>query len=71
MFSLFVVLFQFIKLRSIYCMDLTIHLMLFDVFVAVEGLKTVEIEKCKKDITDIKDQIWTAQKKFVDYNRMR
>lgn len=37
----------------------------------IEGLKAVEIEKCKKDISDIKDQIWTAQKKFVDYNRMR
>ena len=40
-------------------------------FISVEGLKAVEIEKCKKDISDIKDQIWTAQKKFVDYNRMR
>jgi high affinity cGMP-specific 3',5'-cyclic phosphodiesterase 9 len=37
----------------------------------VEGLKAVEIEKCKKDISEIKDQIWTAQKKFVDFNRMR
>ncbi|KAK3596452.1 hypothetical protein CHS0354_015924 [Potamilus streckersoni] len=36
----------------------------------VEGLKSVEIEKCKRDISDIKDQIWTAQKKFVDFNRM-
>lgn len=35
-----------------------------------EGLKAVEIEKCKKDISEIKDQIWTAQKKFVDFNRM-
>ncbi|KAJ8316198.1 hypothetical protein KUTeg_006212, partial [Tegillarca granosa] len=35
-----------------------------------EGLKAVEIEKCKRDISDIKDQIWTAQKKFVDFNRM-
>ena len=39
--------------------------------ISVEGLKAVEIEKCKKDISEIKDQIWTAQKKFVDYNRMR
>ena len=38
---------------------------------SVEGLKAVEIEKCKRDITDIKDQIWNAQKKFVDFNRMR
>ena len=37
----------------------------------VEGLKAVEIEKCKRDISDIKDQIWNAQKKFVDFNRMR
>ncbi|KAL4228897.1 High affinity cAMP-specific and IBMX-insensitive 3' [Mactra antiquata] len=36
----------------------------------IEGLKAVEIEKCKKDISEIKDQIWTAQKKFVDFNRM-
>ncbi|KAL5019659.1 hypothetical protein ScPMuIL_002551 [Solemya velum] len=35
-----------------------------------EGLKVVEIEKCKRDISDIKDQIWNAQKKFVDFNRM-
>lgn len=31
----------------------------------------VEIEKCKRDISDIKDQIWNAQKKFIDFNRMR
>lgn len=37
----------------------------------VEGLKAVEIEKCKRDISDIKDQIWNAQKKFVDFNRLR
>ncbi|XP_052254117.1 high affinity cGMP-specific 3',5'-cyclic phosphodiesterase 9A-like isoform X2 [Dreissena polymorpha] len=37
----------------------------------IEGLKAVEIEKCKRDISEIKDQIWTAQKKFVDFNRMR
>ncbi|XP_064618264.1 high affinity cGMP-specific 3',5'-cyclic phosphodiesterase 9A-like isoform X2 [Liolophura sinensis] len=35
-----------------------------------EGLKVVEIEKCKRDISDIKDQIWNAQKKFIDFNRM-
>ncbi|XP_052721265.1 high affinity cGMP-specific 3',5'-cyclic phosphodiesterase 9A-like isoform X9 [Crassostrea angulata] len=37
----------------------------------LEGLKAVEIEKCKRDISDIKDQIWNAQKKFVDFNRLR
>ncbi|XP_063439437.1 high affinity cGMP-specific 3',5'-cyclic phosphodiesterase 9A-like isoform X3 [Mytilus trossulus] len=37
----------------------------------IEGLKSVEIEKCKRDISEIKDQIWTAQKKFVDFNRIR
>ncbi|XP_052721264.1 high affinity cGMP-specific 3',5'-cyclic phosphodiesterase 9A-like isoform X8 [Crassostrea angulata] len=36
----------------------------------LEGLKAVEIEKCKRDISDIKDQIWNAQKKFVDFNRL-
>lgn len=38
---------------------------------AGEGLRAVEIEKCKKDISDIKDQIYEAQKRFVDYSRMR
>ncbi|KAK6168428.1 hypothetical protein SNE40_020964 [Patella caerulea] len=32
----------------------------------IEGLKVVEIEKCKRDISDIKDQIWNAQKKYTD-----
>ncbi|XP_048254571.1 high affinity cGMP-specific 3',5'-cyclic phosphodiesterase 9A-like isoform X4 [Haliotis rufescens] len=36
----------------------------------MEGLKAVEIEKCKRDISDIKDQIWNAQKKYVDLNKM-
>jgi hypothetical protein len=40
-------------------------------YLAVEGLKSVEIDKCKRDISEIKDQIWTAQKKFVDFNRIR
>ncbi|XP_046570960.1 high affinity cGMP-specific 3',5'-cyclic phosphodiesterase 9A-like isoform X4 [Haliotis rubra] len=31
----------------------------------VEGLKAVEIEKCKRDISDIKDQIWNAQKNYL------
>ncbi|ESP02206.1 hypothetical protein LOTGIDRAFT_157364 [Lottia gigantea] len=35
--------------------------------IEIEGLKVVEIEKCKKDISDIKDQMWTAQKKY-DHN---
>ena len=30
----------------------------------------VEIEKCKQDIMEIKDQIYNAQKKIIDYNRL-
>lgn len=58
--KVFVVSLRYISLIRQWCL-----------FVAVEGLKAVEIEKCKQDISEIKDQIWTAQKKFVDFNRMR
>ena len=37
----------------------------------VEGLKAIEIEKCKRDISDIKDQMYQAQKKIIDYSRLR
>ena len=42
-----------------------------NVRLTVEGLKVVEIEKCKKDIHDLKNQLYSAQKKIVDYNRLR
>jgi len=38
--------------------------------IIVEGLKAVEIDKCKKSIDSIKGQIYEAQKKFFDYNRL-
>lgn len=31
----------------------------------------MEIDKCKKSIDAIKDQIYEAQRKFIDYNRIR
>ncbi|XP_067928253.1 high affinity cGMP-specific 3',5'-cyclic phosphodiesterase 9A-like isoform X2 [Watersipora subatra] len=37
----------------------------------VEGLKAVDIDVCKKSIDTIKGQIYEAQKKFIDYNRLR
>ncbi len=37
----------------------------------VEGLKLVEVEKCKKDINEIKNQMYDAQRKLVDYTRLR
>jgi len=36
----------------------------------MEGLKSVEIDKCKKSIEVIKGQIYDAQRKFIDYNRI-
>ena len=37
----------------------------------MEGLKAVDIDICKKNIDAIKEQIYEAQKKFIDYNRFR
>ncbi len=31
---------------------------MFDLYFSVEGLKLIEIEKCKKDISDIKNQMY-------------
>ncbi|CAH1797483.1 unnamed protein product [Owenia fusiformis] len=36
-----------------------------------ENMKLVEIDRCKKEIVEIKDQIYDAQKKFIDYNHLR
>ncbi|CAD5112438.1 DgyrCDS1660 [Dimorphilus gyrociliatus] len=33
----------------------------------IEGMKAVDIEKCKKEIYDIKEQISSAQRKVLDY----
>ena len=40
-------------------------------FLSVEGMKVIEIEMCKKEISEIKNQIYDAQKKMVDYTRLR
>ncbi|CAC5357548.1 PDE9 [Mytilus coruscus] len=50
--------------------DISSRLTALERKIEIEGLKSVEIEKCKRDISEIKDQIWTAQKKFVDFNRI-
>ncbi|XP_013391999.1 high affinity cGMP-specific 3',5'-cyclic phosphodiesterase 9A isoform X2 [Lingula anatina] len=36
-----------------------------------DNQRGVEIEKCRKDISDIRNQIFEAQTKIVDYNHMR
>ena len=39
-----------------------------NVFVTlVDSLRAIEIEKCKKDIAEIRQQMYTAQKKSLDY----
>ena len=37
----------------------------------VEGLKLVEVDKCRKELNEIKTQIFDTQKKMVDYSRLR
>ena len=39
--------------------------------ISVEGLKLIEIERCKKDISDIKNQLHESQKRLGDFNRLR
>ncbi|XP_025102505.1 high affinity cGMP-specific 3',5'-cyclic phosphodiesterase 9A-like isoform X2 [Pomacea canaliculata] len=51
--------------------DLTHRLNMLEKKMELEGLKAVEIEKCKNEISYIKDQLWNAQKKYVDFNRLR
>ncbi|CAI9738060.1 affinity cGMP-specific 3 3' [Octopus vulgaris] len=36
----------------------------------MEGLKVVEIEKCQQDIKDIKNEMFSSEKKVIDYTRM-
>lgn len=57
------------KMEDLRC-DIAARLTVLERKMEIEGLKSVEIDKCKRDITEIKDQIWTAQKKFVDFNRI-
>ncbi|KAK2151521.1 hypothetical protein LSH36_361g08022 [Paralvinella palmiformis] len=35
-----------------------------------EGIKLLEIEKCKKDISDVKNELYMAHKKMIDYNHL-
>ena len=37
----------------------------------VDSLRAIEIEKCKKDIAEIRQQMYTAQKKSLDYAMLR
>jgi len=37
----------------------------------VDSLRAVEIEKCKKDIAEIRQLMYTAQKKSLDYAAIR
>ncbi|XP_021359914.1 high affinity cGMP-specific 3',5'-cyclic phosphodiesterase 9A-like [Mizuhopecten yessoensis] len=50
--------------------DITKRINILERRLELEGLKAVEIEKCKRDISDIKNQIWTTQKKYVDFSTM-
>lgn len=40
-------------------------------FFSVDNLKAIEIEKCKKDISELKNQLHSNSKKMVDYNSLR
>ncbi|XP_033759207.1 high affinity cGMP-specific 3',5'-cyclic phosphodiesterase 9A-like isoform X3 [Pecten maximus] len=51
--------------------DLTNRINILERRLELEGLKAVEIEKCKRDISDIKNQMLTSQKKVIDFNNMR
>jgi len=48
-------------------MTYTFHFLCF----SEEGLKSVEIEKCKKSIDGIRSQIYEAQKKFIYHSMLR
>jgi len=37
----------------------------------VDSLRAIEIEKCKKDIAEIRQQMYTAHKKSLDYAMLR
>ena len=41
------------------------------VFLAVDDLKTIEVEKCKADIKNIRDQIYSTHKKIAECNTLR
>ncbi|XP_069115179.1 high affinity cGMP-specific 3',5'-cyclic phosphodiesterase 9A-like isoform X3 [Argopecten irradians] len=52
-------------------LDLTNRINVLERRLELEGLKAVEIEKCRRDISDIKYQILNSQKKVIDFNNMR
>jgi len=41
------------------------------VFLAVDDLKTIEVEKFKADIKNIRDQIYSTHKKIAECNTLR
>jgi len=41
------------------------------VLLTVDSLRAIEIEKCKKDIAEIRQQMYTAQKKSIDFAMLR
>ncbi|XP_069115180.1 high affinity cGMP-specific 3',5'-cyclic phosphodiesterase 9A-like isoform X4 [Argopecten irradians] len=51
-------------------LDLTNRINVLERRLELEGLKAVEIEKCRRDISDIKYQILNSQKKVIDFNNM-
>ena len=57
--------------KKIYTSSTTIFFYNHKNYLLVDNLKIVEIERCKKDIYDMKGQIQTAQTKMIDYSRLR
>ena len=48
------------------------HNVFLFLFVSAEGLKVLEVEKCKKEINDLRSQIYENKNKGnVDYSRLR
>ena len=47
-----------------------VSLLFLFIFLA-NGLKEVEIEKCRRDIKEIKRELFASEKKVIDYNRIR
>ena len=43
----------------------------YKIWFIVDNLKAIEIEKCKKDISELKTQLYNNTKKLVDYNSLR
>ncbi|ELU08710.1 hypothetical protein CAPTEDRAFT_136586 [Capitella teleta] len=50
--------------------ELTNRLNVLERRLEVDNLKAIEIEKCKKDISELKTQLYNNTKKLVDYNSL-